>query len=287
MGGSGEKLMGPLLFVATFIAVSAVFISLLGELVTHNEMNVGGPEGPTPQQLLLENYNLIAYDPTVVAANGSALGPGTNHWQQIDFKSPGRTNVGCLIMRNFTWRADLVGWPSQSTAKRALQNYQHDVFGGSGSGREFHDFVFFWQSWPSGTLNLEQYIRYYMLPFGGILAQSHPQAGWLTNMSTDLNVSTTNFHMRYWATSIISWMEPNISSSPTPGYQLYNNRFNITLGVGINATLGNANPWSLLGQIVTLKLPDTPPIIGFLMAVPIYFICGYAVVVIIIWAFSL
>lgn len=294
MSDSSEKLLPTVLFVITLVLVTAMLITLLGDMVNHNQQNIRGPALSTPQQLLLENYELFPYSPTIVAVNGTTLG-GNHSWQQITFTSAGHTSVGCVIVRNLSssvyyWMGVSLtvlpawpGHPSDSAMLQAISQIPND-----NDGWKPTDFVMFWQAWQGGTLDMQHFIKYNAISFEDISASAHQASSiYQVNPNGVTNVSQMSFVLRYWITSFISWDMGAGGSLLSRNTNLWNNQFNISVGGGLNSTLSHPNPWTLLAEMATLKFdPGLPTIIRYLMAVPIWLAIGFAIIMIIIRAFK-
>lgn len=98
----------------------------------------------------------------------------------------------------------------------------------------------------------------------------------LEQYNNDTEYSRFTLDLRYT-------FEVFVFTTGTPGLwvDLWNENYNITVGTGVNETLDSLSPWSLLGQIMTFRLPGINPFVNALLAVPIYlmlFYMGFVVV---------
>lgn len=56
---------------------------------------------------------------------------------------------------------------------------------------------------------------------------------------------------------------------------LYENNYNITVGTGLNDTLDSLSPWSMVGKIMTGRLPGVNWVVSAVIAGPIYMMLFY------------
>lgn len=256
MSGGGERLIPTAVFILTFVAVSAFLVASFNDLQTRSLQNVGGHLPISPAELVANDLSIDLYTPSIQPVSGVAL-DGTNHWQDFEFTKPGETKVHVAVVRNQTddWYykvANRITSMPNTDLLNVIRRIHHDI-----PDLNPGDSLIYYQSWMGGTLALERRIRFDVVTFSEIISHSIARE----------NFSVTNSHCRYWISGIVEW---DMNESHGENYCLWNNQFNISVATGLNASYGHISASTVLGQLLTMTLPDVPMFIQAMIAIPCY-----------------
>jgi hypothetical protein len=261
--------MPTIIFVGSALLVTAMLVASLNGLVGASERNRAPYNPRTPGEIAdaAANSLMNVWLPSSISANGTELA-GDNAWQVEEFTYSGQTDIGMLIARNWsswmfsrTYNSDshyLEGLPGDTTLTGSLNSWDR-----ANPGQRPADFVFFWQSWQYSLFF--RHVRYALVTFDDIIGDYG---------ITGKNLTIESFQLRAYTESYFAYSR----DIELGDYALWSNDFDIGVSTGLNATLTSVNPWSLIGQLMGFKLPNTPPIIQYLIAVPFWL--GIAVVII-------
>jgi len=83
------------------------------------------------------------------------------------------------------------------------------------------------------------------------------------------NYSMMTVSMRY-TFSIFFWSEDGYLPD-----MLDTNNYNITVGIGLNDSMDSISPWTMLGKLMTFRMPGTNLFTNALIAIPIYTVLIY------------
>jgi len=263
MGGGGERLIPTAVFMLTFISLTLLLLGGFNQMVTRADQNKGGKAPASSESLLANELMLTLYLPTGQEANGTTLN-GVNKYQRLDaYQLTGQTDVGCLIARNWTegYFSHFAMYysgvsPAPKVCISRLIHTDDPTFKPA-------DFLLFWQTWMGGTLALERRYRYDVVPLIELATQHDAYAS-----EVGLNLSIIESHLRYWVTDLVEWSRNDDLGANLRDYQLWNNRFNVSVSTGFNATYGSISASTLIGQLIGLKLPGVPQWIQVLILIP-------------------
>ena len=262
---ASERIIPTAIFIMTFIAMAALLINALAAVQTRGQQNSPTALPPSPVDILAVNMTLNLYSPSYEEANGTILAENTyySYYQEMTFTSPGLTQVGCAIFRNqsanffadiakFSWNYAV---PDDRILYRALHNAHND-----NPDLKLTDFVIVWQAWFGGNLNLDRRVRYDIISFPELMQNRLP----------DTNFSIVSSHLRYWCTEFVGWERYPLLGPLEQDRLLWSNHFTISVATGYNASFASIDPMTVIGQLLTFSLPNTPPLVQAMIAIPCY-----------------
>jgi len=275
---TSERIIPTAVFIMTFIGIAALLINSLAGLYTRGQQNVPSALPPSPVDVLAINMTLTLYEPHLEQVNGTILAENTyySYYQEITFTSVGLTQVGCAIFRNqsanffsdiakFSWNFAI---PDDRILYRVLHNAHHD-----NPDLKLSDFIVFWQSWFAGNLNLDRRVRFDIISFPELV----------NNRLAQTNFSIVSSHLRYWCTEFIGWERDSFLGASEQDHMLWSNHFTVSVATGYNASFASIDPMTIIGQLLTFSLPNVPPLVQAMIAIPCYL--GIVLVAVIIVAY--
>ena len=225
-----ERMYGPVLLMVAFFGAVVLLMVLLSPLI-FTSIDVGSStEGSTIDQVFIQDANWEQWEPNIFTVTDSAQSNGY-----------GLEDDQCVEF-------DALGGsehPLQCTLVRnATWPWERDT----------SDYWYLWQTY--GWLGAERASE--------LLSLDDIESGW----DGELNYSMVILDMRYTFKMLI-WVD-NMTDSENFRDRLDNNLYNISVGVSVNDTIDDISPWTMLGKIMTFRMPGTNIVTNALIAIPIY-----------------
>ena len=139
-------------------------------------------------------------------------------------------------------------------------------WGGYPTGDKIHDFIYLRQGYKTGWFHDVLHYKVAVIPFDRILA----------DYEHETNMSVISMNLKHNVTLFVTAVGANFTND------LFNNSVSLGLGVQFGSESVKANSmWTILGQLLTVRLPDVHPVIQFLIAAPFWIGISYVAMVIV------
>lgn len=241
-----DDLLPPIIAMVTFIGIATFMITALTTAVANHYSWMNTDQNiPDPY----EDYD-IKMDYTPADLNISSVTIYTDEngltWDpSATFTYPDARSIHMWVVRNNTYH----GWGLAPTDKEREEDY-----------------LYFRQDY--GTFGFKH--AHDLIPFRDIE----------TNFDTTTNYSMVKLDLSH---TYYLYVWHNISGAPSSGrivQHLYNNHVNISIERFLNYSDLAKNKWALIGQVLTLDVPNIHPVIRLLIAIPFYISIAYIVLAI-------
>lgn len=237
-----ENLLGPFVFAATFIAVSALFIGLMHQTVL--EGTAAGDWRELSGYTVIGEVEYVALDPA------------------------GGYNASYYVQEFFAWDADAnLAFDGDAVGVRDCEvsivrdNYYY--WGWGDYENLYQDFIMVNAEW--GWFSSDHVALSYEALYAGHVDGTNQSISYVIVGDQNYSIIITT-----------------PGSSDAFAVMLYEDRYNIQVAVlGGWENLAETSMWTVLSQLLTAQLPDVHPVLNILIAVPFWATIGFVAAMVI------